>query len=133
MLERPLLSICIPTYNRSQYLRECLAGIRVSARDCLDRSEVVISDNASSDDTQSVADEFRDSFPTLRYHRNSENVGESNFYIVAGMASGEYLWIFGDDDQVTPEAIPAILDRANAGYDLIVSNFSVWSRDFTTV
>ena len=48
-MNKPLLSICIPTYNRSYYLKECLDCIVCQFRDkeVCDQVEIVISDNAS--------------------------------------------------------------------------------------
>lgn len=128
----PLLSICIPTYNRSACLRECLESLLVSARGYEDRIEIVISDNASTDDTSDVVSEFQQRNPFIRYHRNESNVGsEPNRYIVVSLATGKYIWIFSDDDKVTEQAVAAIFKRIEAGYNLIICDFSVWSRDFS--
>ena len=130
----PVLSICIPTYNRSAYLRECLESVLSSAKGHEEQIEIVISDNASADDTASVVNEFKKCYPWIRYNRNDINVGaERNCYVVAGLASGEYVWIFGDDDKMTDEAIPSVLKSIELGYGLIICNFSRWSRDFSTV
>ena len=133
-MKLPILSICIPTYNRSACLKECLESILSSAKGHEEQIEVVISDNVSTDDTASVVNEFKERYPWIRYHRNDTNIGaEKNFYAVAGLAAGEYIWIFGDDDKMTDEAIPSVLKRIESGYGLIICNFSRWSRDFSTV
>jgi abequosyltransferase len=127
------LSICIPTYNRSALLRECVTSILASAEGQNGNIEIVISDNASPDDTPAVVAELQERYPWIRYHRNDTNIGERNFYQVAGMASGDYLWIFSDDDKMTPDAIPTVMNYIRAGHELIVANYSVWSRDFSFV
>lgn len=130
----PTLSICIPTYNRASLLEKCLESIVLSAAKWEGAVELVISDNASSDETQDIGSVFHKRFPYLRYHRNSENIGpERNFRIAAEMASGVYVWLFGDDDRMTPEAVSTVLQHLQAGYDLVVMNFSVWSEDFSSV
>lgn len=129
---RPILSICIPTYNRSACLQECLESVLLSAKGHEGGVEIVVSDNASTDETETVVNEFRKRSPRIRYHRNDTNIGaERNFYVAAGLASGEYIWLLGDDDKMTEGAIPSVLSRINAGYNLIVCNFSMWSRDFS--
>lgn len=129
----PLLSICIPTYNRANFLRECLDSILISARGHEDEIEIVISDNASTDETPSLVTEFQSRYSFIRYNRNPINVIEKNFYIVSTLATSKYVWLFGDDDKMTPQAIPAVLEQLRAGYDLYVVNYSMWSRDWQTV
>ncbi|MBT4512995.1 MAG: glycosyltransferase family 2 protein [Chloroflexi bacterium] len=129
----PVLSICIPTFNRSQYLKECLESVLSSAKGYEDQIEIVISDNASTDDTASVVSEFEKRSSRIRYHRNDTNIYIENFFVVSGLALGEYVWIFGDDDKVMDGAIPTILNRIKSGYDLIFCNYSIWSKDFSTL
>jgi abequosyltransferase len=129
----PLLSICIPTYNRSRFLREALDSIIASASGCLPDVEVVVSDNASPDDTPAVMAEYQAQFPWIRYFRNDVNVGEANFFLVAQRAKGEFVWIFGDDDKLLPRAIPAVIERIRAGHDQIIVNFSIWTKEFDAI
>lgn len=129
----PRLSVCIPTYRRAPYLRECLDSIIASIGDRWDQVEIVISDNASPDDTPSVAAEYQRRHPQIRYNRNRENVADKNFYIASQLAAGEYVWIFCDDDKMTPQAIPAALDCLRQNPDLVIVNYAAWSRDFTSV
>ncbi|MCR5866967.1 glycosyltransferase family 2 protein [Aquincola sp. J276] len=103
MNPRPILSICIPTYNRAGFLRECLSSLDPAE---LDGSvEVVVSDNASTDTTLAVLDEFKAALP-LRYFVQSENLGpDRNFDAVVASAQGEYCWLLGSDDVVKPGGI----------------------------
>ncbi len=133
MSDIPLLSICIPTYNRSRFLKESLTTIIFSAQNHWAEVEIIVSDNASPDDTSAVMSEFQNQYPWIRYHRNDTNIGEANFYHAAAMATGAYVWIFGDDDKLLPEAIPTVLQQIKDGYDQIILNFSIWSRNFDAV
>jgi glycosyltransferase involved in cell wall biosynthesis len=129
----PFLSICIPTYNRVQYLRECLDSVLASANG-IEQVEVIIVDNASTDDTPSLAARLEQSHPRIRYHRHPVNIGpENNFYASVELARGEYVWLLGDDDKLLPHAIPSALHCLKQGYDLLISNFSVWTNDFSAV
>ena len=64
--KQPLLSICIPTYNRAEILRRTLAKI-TSDKDFDEDIEIVISDNASTDNTQKVCQEFCASYKNIHY------------------------------------------------------------------
>ena len=55
--KEPILSICIPTYNRAESLRTSLQQY-VSCKGFDESIEIVISDNASTDDTRKVALEY---------------------------------------------------------------------------
>ncbi|TYM33353.1 glycosyltransferase family 2 protein, partial [Salmonella enterica subsp. enterica serovar Typhimurium] len=66
-----LISFCIPTYNRKEYLEELLNSINNQEKFNLD-IEIFISYNASPDVTQEILDVWRNNFnfPIL-YQRNS--------------------------------------------------------------
>ncbi|MFA4837551.1 MAG: glycosyltransferase family 2 protein, partial [Dehalococcoidia bacterium] len=109
-----------------------MESLLLSASGYDEQIEIVISDNASTDDTAAVVSEFVQRSAFIRYHRNDTNVGsEPNRYIVVGLATGKYIWIFSDDDKVTEQAVAIIMKRIESAYNLIVCNFSVWSRDFS--
>ncbi|MDD5367632.1 MAG: glycosyltransferase family 2 protein [Anaerolineaceae bacterium] len=130
----PILSICIPTYNRAGYLQQALDCILSSAYGFEQQIEIVISDNASLDDTQKLIEEQYLQFPNIKYFRNDVNIGgEANFYRVATQAIGKYIWILGDDDRLTLESVKQVLRQLDKGYCLIIVNFSVWVQDFTTI
>lgn len=92
--------------------------------------EIVISDNASPDNTRNVILEFQVAHPSIRYHRNAQNIGIRNFYLLAALAQGENIWIFGDDDKMEANAVSVVLDHLRAGYDLIICNYTFWDRQF---
>ena len=131
---RVKLSICIPTYNRAIYLKQSLESILIAISDFQNEVEIVISDNASSDATQEMVSENLNKYPFIRYHRNSTNIGgEMNFRFVATLARGNYIWIFGDDDLMLPDAIDIVLRRINKNFNIIVCNYPLWSNDFGTL
>lgn len=87
-MDKPLLSICIPTYNRSKYLKNSIESI-ICQQEFLDgKVEIVISDNASEDDTPSVVKAYADRYRNVYYHRNSENVRDQNFPIALSRGHG---------------------------------------------
>ena len=99
----PLLSICIPTYNRRQYLQECLDSIITQDEFNIQEIEIVISDNASTDDTTILVQEYTGKYPNIIYHRNTENIGaDRNVIKVLWYWSGRFLWLLSDDDIILP-------------------------------
>lgn len=106
---KPTLSICIPTYNRSAHLANCLQSIKIATQHITSDIEICISDNASTDNTQDVVKKCNLTVP-VKFHRNSKNIGiPRNFLNVINMASGEFTWLVGDDDLLLPNTISRLL------------------------
>jgi len=129
----PLLSICIPTYNRSLFLRESLTSVYGAISGFEDQVGVLVSDNASTDNTTAVVSEFQHRYPGLRYNRNPVNVIDKNFFIAAGLARGRYVWVFADDDLMQQDAVGRVLKEIAHGYNLLILNFSIWNNDFSVM
>jgi glycosyltransferase involved in cell wall biosynthesis len=99
--KRPLVSICIPTYNAARTVEATLKSIIDQTYRNL---EIIVVDNASSDDTLSILQKFDDD--RIRIHRNKENIGaEANFSRCIELASGEYTAIFHADDVYMPDMV----------------------------
>jgi len=109
-LDRPLLTIAIPTYNRSECLAELLEVLTPQLAG-ESRVELIVSDNASPDDTPGVIASFREKGLALNYNRNEINIGaDGNFIRCYELARGEYVWIFGDDDIILPGGLREVLN-----------------------
>lgn len=123
---RPLLTIAIPTYNRARCLKELLHDLIDQVKD-EPRIELMISDNASPDDTSSVVQDFIARGLPACYIRNAQNIGaDANFLQCFEKARGKYVWLFSDDDLIVPGGLKKILNYCEAAeYDLIwVSSYS---------
>lgn len=95
------LSIVIPTFNRANYLKECLNSVVSSGYENL---EIIVSDNASQDATPDVVKSFEDK--RLKYFRNKENIGdEANWLSAIKKATGDYIFSLTDDDFLNENAI----------------------------
>lgn len=96
--KKVLLSIGIPTYNRADFLDKCLDSIYCEVNDD-PIFEIVISDNASTDNTYEIVEKYKKSHNNIVYYRQSENVGFSkNLKMVLDLATGQYINPHGDDD-----------------------------------
>jgi len=112
-MTEPLLSICIPTYNRASYLKECLDSVvcQFDDKDIFSQTEIVISDNASQDNTEEVVKKYQKKFNNIRYFRNEKNLGfDRNVDRVITLASGNFCWTLADDEKVKENAIKSILE-----------------------
>ncbi len=109
MASRPNLSIAIPTYNRAATLREQLWNVCSQVQMGGLTWQVVVSDNASTDDTTAVVEQLRSRFDNIKYARNSQNIGLLlNIDAAVRAADGAYVWLLGDDDIVMPFAIQTL-------------------------
>lgn len=102
--KQPVLSICIPTYNRAEALRTNLANI-VALDGFDDTVEIVISDNCSPDNTQEVGELFASKYPNIKYFRNDRNINDSNFPAALDRATGEYIKLLNDNALIFPDGL----------------------------
>ena len=131
----PLLSICIPTFNRAPFLAELLEALLPQLPALGDQVELLISDNASTDATPRLVASFQKRGLALRSVRNAENLGaDGNFLQCLSLSRGRYLWLLGDDDLPTPNAVPQLVSLLVQGertgpFDLVyLSSFGFSGR-----
>lgn len=104
----PLLSICIPTYNRASFLEEALWNI-IHDEAFGDNVEIIISDNASTDETPAIGGKFAEDFPNVFYYRNEQNIHDRNFILALQRANGKYVRLFNDTLRFKKGALARIL------------------------
>ncbi len=108
--QRPLLSICVSTYNRARWLALSLDVLVREAEGLAGKVELLVCDNTSIDETPDVVKPYVHQ-GVVRYHRNSKNVGMlGNLRVTAQEACGRYVWILGDDDVLKPGAVQKVVD-----------------------
>lgn len=126
---KPLLSICIPTYNRSNWLRSSLWNWlpQVAKTDGL--VELIVSDNASTDSTKQIIEEAK-IWGEFTYYSNSENVGMiRNIYrLVKDFAQGQFVWVVGDDDLASPNSISTVVKvlKKCQNINYVYVNYAYW-------
>lgn len=101
----PLFSICIPNYNYAHYLGQTLES--VLAQDCGD-FEVIVADNASSDASVSIVEQFAGRDARVRLLRNRYNIGFApNLQRATQEATGDFMLLLSSDDVMRPGALSA--------------------------
>lgn len=113
-MQQPLLSVCIPTFNRSRYLASLFASLAVQLDGFRYPYEIVVADNASDDATGEVLAQFAQTLP-LRYLRHAHNIGGyPNVQFVMSQAVGKYLVYLSDDDCLLGEPLAATVAKMEA-------------------
>lgn len=103
---QPRVSLVLPTRERGFYLEHAL---RSCTRTPLQDVEILVIDNASTDNTADVVTAFKD--PRLRYIRNERRLSmRDNFERGLEEARGDIICMIGDDDAILPSAVETTLD-----------------------
>lgn len=94
----PRITVAIPTYNRAKYLPQAVQSV---LNQTLKDFELLIADNASTDETGNITKSFKDE--RIVYHKNKKNIGMmNNWNRCIDLSEGKYLLILGDDDKLYP-------------------------------
>ena len=116
----PVLSICIPTYQRKEALKATLDKLVETAQGCPACFEICISDNASADNTLVLLQSYANKHPFIRFRHNNTNTGfDRNVSAALKMARGRYCWIIGDDDTVIPRGVISLVQALKGGNDFV--------------
>lgn len=112
MNRKPLLSICIPTANRAGILEVTLSSL-LSYPTVDEEVQIVISDNASTDNTMEVVNNLITKFPTknIKYLKNKTNIGIKNFLSVLENSDGIYCKLLNDYSRMDNESIKIIKEK----------------------
>lgn len=107
--KQPLLSICIPTYNRASYLEGAILNI-ITDNAFGDEVEIIISDNASTDNTEEIAKKYTQKHYNIKYYKNEENIRDKNFMLALQRGNGLYRRLFNDTLRFKERALQKMLD-----------------------
>lgn len=114
----PLVSVCIPTFNRAPRMKRAVDALI----DCeYANIEIIISDNASCDETQAVGEALAHKDSRVRYFRHSENMGPGlNFEFARRQARGKYFLWHGDDDYLDTDYIRVCVEALEGDSSLVL-------------
>ncbi len=133
-----VLTIGIPTYNGSKYIKGMINSILIQLSDINQYElEILISDNASTDNTEDIIKEYINEYPTLfSYYRNTENIGgDRNVDNIFRKAKGKFVWICGDDDEIIIGHLKNVLEKIKNNKEISVffANARIYNRDMTKI
>jgi abequosyltransferase len=122
------LSICIPTYNRAAFLKEALGSV---IGQLTQNIEIVICDNASTDNTLEIVKEYERIFPNLTFFKFDVNQGAIRcFFKTIELAQGTFFWLLGSDDKIAPGSIEKIMKQINTNHELTGITFAYEGYDY---
>jgi glycosyltransferase involved in cell wall biosynthesis len=117
----PLLSLCLATYNRARYLDRYLTHHIEAFEAAGIDYEIVISDNASTDDTPKILARYAEKNSRLRVIRQARNLGAyPNILTTLREAGGEVVVSIADDDLALPDQLLAYVRRLQEDPDLVM-------------
>ncbi|NUR70151.1 MAG: glycosyltransferase family 2 protein [Hamadaea sp.] len=118
-----LISVCLPVRNGAERITAVVDSILAQDHSDL---ELVITDNASTDDTESVCRDLASADDRIRYFRQPENIGLLNNFVFAGrQARGTYFRWVGDDDWLAPNCLSSCLKVFEADDRLVLVTMGV--------
>ncbi|MFJ4657382.1 glycosyltransferase family 2 protein [Nocardia sp. NPDC088792] len=119
------LSVCVPAFNSGRTLEATMRSILVQDTEM----EILVLDNASTDDTGEIAKSFDD--PRVRVHRNDETlpIGE-NWNKAVSLSAGRFVKVVCADDILLPGALDRQLEvLGDNGIAICSSRFQVIDED----
>ena len=122
-MSKPLVTVCIPTYNGAAHLSECLESV------CLQtyrEVEILVVDDCSTDQTAHIISEYQKRDRRLRFVRNARNLGlTGNWERCAQLAKGDYIKFAFQDDVLYPQCIDVLMRSMQRGV-----RFAFCAREF---
>jgi glycosyltransferase involved in cell wall biosynthesis len=121
----PKISVCIPTYNRSDLLKY---AVESTLHQTYTDFELIICDDGSIDNTSKIVEGWND--PRIRYIQHPQNIGRSqNMRSGFEAAMGTYFIKFDDDDALTPEFLEKTITILEANHiDFVCTNHWIIDR-----
>jgi glycosyltransferase involved in cell wall biosynthesis len=108
-----ILTIGIPTWNRCALLKDLLDQLisQIVKFGLESKIEVLVSNNGSEDDTESLVKSCRRIHKFITYNNNGTNIGaKENVLKAMELASGKFWMMLGDDDRIHSDCLPALIE-----------------------
>ena len=121
----PKVSVVIPTYNYARYLDEAIESVLSQT---FTDFELIIVDNASTDNTDAVVEKYL-SDSRVSYYKNETDIGlGKNFDKALSYARGEYIKFLNADDKFHPELLEKFVRvmEENPGVSLVTCNQEIF-------
>jgi glycosyltransferase involved in cell wall biosynthesis len=123
----PLVSVILPTYNRPEYLREAITS---AVNQTYTNIEILISDNCSPNNPQTIIDGFQD--PRLKFFRQTRNIGAfANVIGTFKRANGKYVASLLDDDAWEEDYLSKMIPLLEENPDVVIAfcDFYIMDKD----
>jgi glycosyltransferase involved in cell wall biosynthesis len=115
----PSVSIGLPVYNGANYVAESIQSLLSQTHEDF---ELVISDNASTDETRNICEQFAAADSRIRYHRSPSNRGAAwNHNEVFRLSRGRYFRWSSHDDVYAPEYVQRCVEILETRPDVVLA------------
>lgn len=115
---KPLVSIGLPVFNGQRFLARTLTSLLGQS---LADLELIISDNASTDRTQAICEDFARRDPRVRYIRQHVNIGAPrNWNVVVHEARGEFFKWASAGDISSPDALERCVEPLRRDHSIVL-------------
>ena len=133
MAQNKILTIGIPTWNRSELLKDLLdrLTLQIVNYKLEDNIEVLVSNNGSEDDTESLVKSYQKKYSFISYNNNGTNIGaKENVLRAMELASGKFWMMLGDDDRIHDDCLTGLTKLLENGNDLgVILDCSKFKRN----
>ena len=114
----PRVSIALPVYNGENYLTDALDSLLSQS---YENFELIIGDNASTDDTKNICETYAKKDQRIRYIRHKTNIGAAgNYNYLFELAQGEYFKWAAHDDVCSPDYLQRSVDKLDSDPSIIL-------------
>lgn len=126
-MKKPLLTICIPTYNGGEYLIEQINRLLPQLTN---ETELIIRDNYSQPSAQSILSNSGISLSKVKIIRNNANIGaDRNIFESFANCESDWLIILSDNDIVKLDFVKSLLDLIMFNNDVAFINYYGYSKN----
>lgn len=126
MNRAPLVSVIIPTYNQSGYLKEAIDSV---LNQTFSDWEVIVINNFSEDDTEQIVAAIKDARVSLYNFKNHGVIAASRNYGI-NKSQGKYLAFLDSDDYWLPEKLETSIKKLEEGADLICHGLHLFGNGY---
>ena len=123
------VSLGIPVYNESRFLKKTIDSL---INQTYSNIEIIAIDNASTDNSFRILEEYSNKDPRLKIFKNDKNIGLSNnFNLLVSKSSGEYFGWIGAHDIYNKDYIEKMVSKIikNNNSSVVFSNVSKIDSD----
>lgn len=128
-MSNKVLSVSVAAYNVEKFINQCLDSFTASG--CLEKAEIIVTDDGSTDTTPSILAEYEKKYPDFIRIVTQKNAGPGSS-INNGIANarGKYFRMVDGDDAVDPEEFTKFVDfLENCDSDMIVCGYTTFDND----
>ncbi len=114
----PRVSIALPVYNGENYLKDALDSLLSQS---YENFELIIGDNASTDETKNICESYAKKDQRIRYFRHNTNIGAAaNYNYIFELAQGDYFKWAAHDDTCSPAYLKGCVEKLDTDPSVVL-------------